>query len=54
MPKPPEFYVQLSGDPKTGKTYVPILKKYEDPDSSGLTFEVKSGENTHNIKLDEK
>jgi len=31
--------------------YVPIDKKYADPEKSELTFEVKPGTNTHDIKL---
>lgn len=31
--------------------YVPIDPKFADPEKSGLTFEVKAGTNTHDIKL---
>ena len=30
---------------------VPIPDKYAEPDTSGLTFTVKRGEQTHNITL---
>lgn len=53
-PQPPEFYVQQSGDPKTGKVYIPIPLKYEKVESTTLTFDVQAGDNTYEIKLDEK
>jgi hypothetical protein len=53
-PHPPEHYVALSGNPKTGKAFVAIPKKYEDVNESGLIADVGSSSTTHNIKLDEK
>jgi hypothetical protein len=52
--KSPEDYVTLSGDMKTGKMFTPIPGKYEKVESTTLTFDVGSGENTWDIKLDEK
>ena len=52
--KSPEDYVTLSGDMKTGKMFTPIPGKYEKAESTTLTFDVQSGENTYDIKLDEK
>jgi len=50
-----------SVDPESGKSIslvpseqtkiVPIPEKYASPDSSGLTFTVEKGEQTHDIKL---
>ena len=53
LPASPDQYVQMSGDPKTGKQYVPIPAKYESGDG-GLEFEVKEGANTYDIPLAEK
>jgi hypothetical protein len=39
------------GDPNLAKRYVLIPDKYEDPESSGLTYTVKSGPQTFNIPL---
>jgi len=39
------------GGPDLAKRYVAIPDKYEDPDQSGLTYTVKSGDQTHNIDL---
>ncbi|MEO2090192.1 MAG: hypothetical protein ABGY75_11925 [Gemmataceae bacterium] len=52
--KSPEDYVTLSGDTKIGKVFTPIPGKYEKAESTTLTFDVQSGENTYDIKLDEK
>jgi hypothetical protein len=38
----------LQGDPEH---YVPIPDHYADPDKSGLTLDVKSGKNNHDIDL---
>jgi hypothetical protein len=43
-----------SFDPTAGAgKAVPIPKQYQDPDTSGLTFEVKKGENKHDITVPE-
>ncbi len=52
--KSPEDYVTLSADPKTGKMFTPIPGKYEKVESTTLTFDVGGGENTYDIKLDER
>jgi hypothetical protein len=39
--------------PKPEGKYVPINKKYQDAEQSGLTFEVKSGEQNIDIKLED-
>jgi hypothetical protein len=51
--KPPEYYVQVSGDPRTGKQYVAIPAKYDDAEKSGLEFDITDGA-TINIPLAEK
>lgn len=50
----PDYYVTLSGDKRTGKQFTPIPAKYEKVESTTLTFDVGGGENTYDIKLDEK
>jgi hypothetical protein len=55
MPMPISFRgADLPGGTKQGETTkVPSLPpKYADPEQSGLTFEVKSGSNQHEVKLD--
>jgi hypothetical protein len=55
MPMPIAF---KSGDlPGAGKPAEPLKvptlpAKYADPEKSGLTFEVNTGSNTHDVKLD--
>jgi hypothetical protein len=43
-------------DPATGEwpIYVPIPAKYEKPETSGLTVEIKGGDQTHDIPLTAK
>lgn len=53
-PQPPEYYVTLTGNPKTGKGYLPVPKKYEVVDESPLRHEVGVMATTYDIKLDEK
>lgn len=38
-------------DPSRAKRYVPIPKDYGDPSKSTLTYDVKSGKQTHDIDL---
>ena len=52
--KSPEYYAQMSGDPKAGKAYTPVPAKYEAIDSTTLSHDVPAGESTYEIKLDEK
>jgi hypothetical protein len=42
--------IQSSGVTITG-TFVPFPEKYRSPDSSGLSYTVKSGSQTHDIEL---
>jgi hypothetical protein len=51
--KPVAMAMDASGGPSTpqGK-YVPIPAKYKDPSTSGLTYTVVSGKQTHDIPLD--
>ncbi len=48
--KAPEGY-QMGGDPAAAKHYVKIPDQYQDPDTSGLTYDVKKGDQTHDIPL---
>jgi len=48
-PPPPGIAKQLGG-PRT--TYVPIPPKYEQPDTSGLAFDVERGTKPYDIVLD--
>ena len=41
----------LGGGPDLSKRYVPIPENYEEPDKSGLTWDVKRGDQTHDIDL---
>jgi hypothetical protein len=49
MELPPEMK-ELSEGPKL--KYVPIPLEYSNPETSGLTYEVQKGSQTHNIPLD--
>ncbi len=59
MPKPPDMPEEAKKNPmynpqaraEREKRYVEIPKKYADPEKSGLTYDVKSGTQTHNIDL---
>jgi hypothetical protein len=42
---------QKSAAPAITGTYVPLPDKYRSPDTSGLTYTVKSGSQTHDIEL---
>jgi hypothetical protein len=46
----PEGY-KAGGDPTAAKRFVKIPDNYEDPEQSGLTLDVKSGAQTHDIEL---
>jgi hypothetical protein len=39
------------GDPSLAKRYTAIPDNYEDPEKSGLTYDVKRGSQTHDIDL---
>jgi hypothetical protein len=47
----PEGY-KPGGDPDAAKHFMAIPSKYESTESSGLTLDVKRGEQTFDIKLD--
>jgi hypothetical protein len=49
--KVPEGYKPGNSEDRA-KLYVAIPEKYEDPATSGLTFEVKSGSQTYPITLE--
>ena len=42
----------MKGKEKEGGRYVKIPDRYKDPEKSGLTYQVKSGTQKHDIKLD--
>jgi len=48
MERPPELE-ELASGPKL--KFVPIPQKYSNPESSGLTYEVQTGPQTHDIVL---
>jgi hypothetical protein len=43
--------VTTAKDPKGKKPFVAIPEKYGRPNTSGLTFEVKKGEQTYDVDL---
>jgi hypothetical protein len=56
MPKPPEGAIpkdapSIYGSKPSNAKYVEIPERYSDPETSGLTFTVKSGSQPHDIDL---
>ena len=43
--------LQMKEDPNVGVKYVPIPVKYEEPNTSGLTYTITNGVQTHDIVL---
>jgi hypothetical protein len=58
MRPPPEMLKQaqgkVPGDPGSDPKPVPIPKKFNDPDTSGLTYTVTGGSQVHNIDIPDK
>ncbi len=48
--KAPEGY-QMGGDPNMAKRFVKIPDQYENADTSGLTYDVKRGDQKHDLEL---